>query len=202
MHGVLIKGGVLGSTVYRHTYIWRIPTLPEGEEYDGLDGEKLEHGVILGEQFSRGWVEEDQAVEGDSDGEVVGKGAVEVTIPRTVCVCVCMSLRVKLEGYDCMHVCMCVYASLCMRWMIPLQLQVKSVKLTTVSCYEAYTWRKHMTSLQSSRITTSPFNNNMYAHNCIQRSHHGYLTDNTFLMYIMSTLGLPRGRHQWLPVWW
>ena len=79
--------------------------MPEGEEYDRLDREKLEHGVILGEQFSRGWVEEDQAIEGDSDGEVVGKGAVEVAIPGTVHVCVWVwewNLKDTI-------VCVCVY---------------------------------------------------------------------------------------------
>jgi hypothetical protein len=54
--------------------------LPEGEEDNGLDGEKLEHRVVLGEQLLRGGVEEDQAIEGNSNGEVVGKGAVEVAI--------------------------------------------------------------------------------------------------------------------------
>ena len=57
--------------------------------------------MILGEQFPRGGIEQNQAIESNGDGEVVGKGTVEVTIPRAVCVCVCTSMRVKLEGYNC-----------------------------------------------------------------------------------------------------
>ena len=60
--------------------------MPEGQEDDGLDREKLEHRVVLGEQFPRGGVEQDQAIESNSDGEVVGKSTVEVAIPRAVCV--------------------------------------------------------------------------------------------------------------------
>lgn len=49
-----------------------MPTLPEGEEDNGLDGDKLEHRVVLGEQFPRGRVKEDQTIQGNGDRDVVG----------------------------------------------------------------------------------------------------------------------------------
>lgn len=43
--------------------------------------------MVLGEELSRGGVEEDQAIESNSDGEIVGKSAVEVAVPRAEYMC-------------------------------------------------------------------------------------------------------------------
>ena len=65
--------------------------MPKREKDDGLDGEELEYGVVLGEKLPRGGVEENQAVEGDGDGEVVGQGTVEVAVCWTsACVYIVM----------------------------------------------------------------------------------------------------------------
>lgn len=54
------------------------PTLPEGEEDDGLDGEELEHRLEGPQQLPGGEVEEEQGVERQADGGVVDEGDVEV----------------------------------------------------------------------------------------------------------------------------
>ena len=59
-------------------------TLPEGEENDGLDSEKLEHRVEGSEEWLGGRVEQKEPIESDSDRYVVGYGAVEVSSSRTV----------------------------------------------------------------------------------------------------------------------
>ncbi len=58
--------------------------MPEGEEDDGLDGEELEDGVVLGQELTRGCVEEDEPVEGKGHGHVVEQCAVEVAKLWTV----------------------------------------------------------------------------------------------------------------------
>ena len=59
------------SNIYRDSTV-HMPTLPEGEEDNGLDGDELEHRVVLGEQFPRGRVKEDQTIQGNGDRDVVG----------------------------------------------------------------------------------------------------------------------------------
>ena len=56
--------------------------MPEGEEHNGLDREKLEHGVVGREEVFGGRVEQEEAVEGDGDRDVVGYAAVEVACSR------------------------------------------------------------------------------------------------------------------------
>lgn len=54
------------------------PTLPEGEEDDGLDGEEFEDGFKGLQELPGGEVEEEQGVESQADGDVVDEGDVEV----------------------------------------------------------------------------------------------------------------------------
>ena len=55
------------------------PTLPEGEEDDGLHHEELEHGAEGAEQLAGGEVEEEEGVQRQADGDVVHDGDVQVT---------------------------------------------------------------------------------------------------------------------------
>lgn len=57
----------------------KTPTLPEGEEDDGLDGEELESGSVGAQQLSGGGVEEEEGVERQADRDVVDDGDVQVT---------------------------------------------------------------------------------------------------------------------------
>lgn len=59
--------------------VWRLRTLPEGEEDDGLDHQELEHGAVRAEQGPSGEIEEEQGVEGQADWDVVDDGHVQVS---------------------------------------------------------------------------------------------------------------------------
>jgi len=54
------------------------PTLPEGEEDDGLDGDELEDRLKWTQQIHGGKVEKEESVKCQADGEVVDDGDVEV----------------------------------------------------------------------------------------------------------------------------
>lgn len=55
------------------------PTLPEGQEDDGLDGEEFEHRLVRPEQVTGCKEEEEESVESQADGEVVDDGDVKVS---------------------------------------------------------------------------------------------------------------------------
>lgn len=61
-----------------------LPTLPEGEEDDGLDHEELEHGAVRAEQLPGGEVKEEEGVQRQAHGDVVDDGDVQVTTGNTV----------------------------------------------------------------------------------------------------------------------
>lgn len=55
-----------------------LPTLPEGEEDDGFDGQELEHRFKGPQEVTGGRVEEEQSVESQTHRDVVDDGNVEV----------------------------------------------------------------------------------------------------------------------------
>jgi hypothetical protein len=55
-------------------------TLPEGQENDGLDGAELEDRVEGSEKITRSVVKEEQAVQSQTDGNVVDHCDVDVTL--------------------------------------------------------------------------------------------------------------------------
>lgn len=58
----------LGAWGHRpHTLSSSVPTLPEGEEDDGLDGEELEDGLKGLQELPGGKVEKEQGIEGQAD---------------------------------------------------------------------------------------------------------------------------------------
>jgi hypothetical protein len=54
--------------------------LPEGQENDGLDGAELEDWVKGSEKIARSIVKEEQAVQSQTDGNVVDHCNVDVTL--------------------------------------------------------------------------------------------------------------------------
>lgn len=60
------------------------PTLPEGEEDDGLDSDELEDWLKRAQQVHGGKVEEEKGIKGQADREVVDDGDVEVSTVDTV----------------------------------------------------------------------------------------------------------------------
>lgn len=60
------------------------PTLPEGEEDDGLDCDELEDWLKWAQQVHGGKVEEEKGIKGKADREVVDDGDVEVSTVDTV----------------------------------------------------------------------------------------------------------------------
>lgn len=64
-------------------FVPRWPTLPEGEEDDRLDHEKLEHGAVRAQQLPGGEVEQEEGVQRQADGDIVDDGHVQVTAGNT-----------------------------------------------------------------------------------------------------------------------
>lgn len=58
-------------------------TLPEGQKDDGLDHEELEHRIVRDQKFTRRKVEEEERVEGQTDGDVVDNGHIQVATSHT-----------------------------------------------------------------------------------------------------------------------
>lgn len=54
--------------------------MPEGQENDGLDGAKLEDRIKGGEKITRSIVKEEQAIQSQTDGNVVDHCDVDVTL--------------------------------------------------------------------------------------------------------------------------
>ena len=80
--------------------------LPEGEKDDRLDGEELPDGVVGREEVPGGVVEEDQAVEGQRDADVVDGDDVEVAgvgAPVAVAVLPEGLQHQRREGHDRLH---------------------------------------------------------------------------------------------------
>lgn len=78
------------STILSNVVPWlQVPTLPEGEEDDRLDGTELEDRLIGTEEFPCGEVEEEKSVQGQTNGDVINDG--DVQVPAS------MSIKTKLK---------------------------------------------------------------------------------------------------------
>ena len=83
-----------------------ICTLPERQEDDGLDGEKLEDWVVRPEKIFSGKVEEKECIQCKADAQVVHQSDVQVTSfrpiiqrPHNDCVQVLHSTRQKINHF-------------------------------------------------------------------------------------------------------
>lgn len=51
--------------------------MPEGQENDWFDSEELPDGIIWTQQFPGGEIEQEQCVEGQTDGHIVDQGDIQ-----------------------------------------------------------------------------------------------------------------------------